>query len=166
MNSFCMEKNAAYQNETSTLHPKRWREPGWESREAYETFLNTSTLVAFSHCTHYCVTERIIIADEEQNTISQGTPFNFKVRTQTEINNKPQKTPIYSVKGFEYRGFIQTPYSTFAQSLEDVKQHALLTMLHLLLVAEKTNTTDIVLSQYLSWHGVFTREHRFIPLYF
>jgi len=141
----CMQTNDAFKKANGLLNPARWQELGWVSREAYEQFLNTSMLVAFSHCTHYCVVDRIIVPDEQKNKEFGGEPFYFRVRTPKEIQDNPQKNHIYTVKGFEFRGFRETSKDTLGQALAKVKEDAMLAMQHMLLVAEITGSTDIAL---------------------
>jgi hypothetical protein len=137
----CLKKHDEFANASGRLHPSRWQQLGWTSQKAYDSWLDSSMLFAFSHCNHYCTVDRIFDADEARNETDSPT-FHFK---QTPTDAPHKKTNIYSVTGFEYRGFKTTPSSSIESTLPDVKAHSKITMQQILLAAKQTDTTDIVL---------------------
>jgi len=138
----CFADHPAYSLESGPLHVSKWEALGWSSKQAYQNWLNTSMLFAFSHCMHYCSAPRVFEADVEKNKKSKGK-FHFK-QVMTDAHSQQKKTNILSVTGFEYRNF----QGSIAETLDGVRQHSNITMKQILLAAAQTNTTDIVLIPY------------------
>lgn len=141
----CMNRHPAFASANGPLNPRHWKQLGWGSKRAYNEWLDSSMLFAFSHCNHYCAATRLIDADRERNLAEQGAAFHFKQYSPAELANNPKKTHIFSVTGFEYRGFVEKGEATISSTIPKAKYHSQLTMEQILLAAETTETTDIIL---------------------
>ncbi len=127
------------------LHPDNWQLLGWVSEEAYQSWLDSLMLFAFSHCTHYCSATRLI---DERKKNNDKKMFYFIQKTEEELLNSPKQINIFTVTGFNYSNFKVSANSTIESTLLDVYRHSSLTMNQILRVAEETKTTDIVLSPF------------------
>lgn len=153
----CFNKHAAFASEAGELHPSHWQALGWDSQEAYEDWLDSSMLFAFSHCHHYCSALRIFDVDKNRMANEAGSAFHFKEYTAAEIQDKPRRTNIYSVTGFEFRNFKEQGEDTVEAMLPGVQAHSTISMQQILAAAQDTNTTDIVLIPF--GMGVFIKNH-------
>ncbi|CDZ77784.1 hypothetical protein BN59_02074 [Legionella massiliensis] len=157
----CMERHPSFATRRGRLHPSHWLELGWVSQQAYIKWLNSSMLFAFSHCNHYTSATRLIDADQERNSKEPSSTFHFKHYSQRELKYNPKRTNIFSVTGYEFRGFREQGRSTIRSTIPAVEQHTQLTMNQILLAAEETDTTDVVLIPF--GMGVFIKGQREEP---
>lgn len=121
-----------------TLAPENWEKLGWVNRESYEIWLDTPVLFAFSGSGHYCSSPRVFEFDHrDANSIDH-----FRL---TALQAPKKTTNIFSVAGFEYRGYRDSRKidATIDQGL--VKQHATILMDQILYAATVTETTDVVM---------------------
>jgi hypothetical protein len=148
----CFIQHSAFNDPSGSLHVQHWKALGWPSQQAYEEWLDTSMLFAFSNCLHYCTAPRVFDADVEKNSLTDGRFYFTQVANDSQTIGK--KTNILSVTGFEYRDF----KGDIKPTLPAAKKHSQITMEQILAVAALTNTTDIVLIPY--GMGVFLPKNQ------
>ncbi len=132
----CMKAHNSFSTVEGHLHPRHWRQLGWASQQAYSEWLDSSMLFAFSNCNHYTPTVRVFDADQPRNQNEPQSTFHFRQYSQEEQNSHPKTTNIYSVTGYEFRGFKEQGTATVTSTLPNVKHHTQLTMDQILLAAE------------------------------
>jgi hypothetical protein len=152
----CLSKHSAFAGSAGPLHPENWQNLGWASAEAYDKWLDSSMLFAFSHCNHYCSAIRVI---DEQKVNDNSDTFYFIENTKKELEESPKRTNIYTVTGFEYRCFTESSSKTIESTLPEVLYHSALTMNQILLAAQATQTTDIVMIPF--GMGVFIQGNKY-----
>ena len=146
----CLQK-LADSPDKRTLAPENWKKLGWENRESYEKWLHTPVLFAFSGSGHYCSSPRVFEFDyRDKNSIDH-----FRLTAP----QAPKKTTnIFSVAGFEYRGYRDRLKIDATIDQELVKQHAKILMEQILYAATETGTTDVVMIPV--GMGVFLLEYK------
>lgn len=155
--SSCIKKMSA--DSAQILSEDNWEKLGWDSKLAYQKWLNTKVLFAFSGSGHYCSAPRVfdfVGSNESGDHFQQVAPSSAKI------------TNIFSVAGFEYRrpekerGSLQADIDQTLQvdatGISDVQKYSIVTMQQILAAAANTNTTDIVMIPV--GMGVFLQQYR------